>query len=535
VSLKPPTNKKQGFQKPKQYPLPFKGKLSRLLEEDGHRPLREEIINFLGEEESQRIVRPPGRQIVLPTDKEVRALERPEYSRYKEIFPSSFERHTKKWAKGTWYTVSGPPPKHLMASFLETGDPAIGVLGQWYPKYMIVDIDESSPERVEEIRAKAGFDETNSFLCSSESENSYHLILLIKYRGKPPTLQLLTDITQRFAVFYGVEVYPQKERTIRLPFGPGQGILDPEYEALTEWYEKFDQFMKTHPYDLSRIPRHQIPMDLIIPGGMVELGDPQTAIDLIEHGLQSPSSRHEAQYKILNYYWRRNEDPSIAVKKVKRWIRSKHNEFSKEVNRGAWREIDQEIERQASWVYARRDQMALYPDSTHNDLCGFLAKQDLVEIVRIAQGNLPKMRFDFNLIKYVYPRKHLSFINIHRDKLVTWSNERTYLRYLNELVEKRIVERTRSYLVGQFAKSIKLSGWRFQSKEKAVLYSGRSIDRFEDAVRLTFEPWEFRGLLRSVGVERTTALKMVNNIFMEGVTPASGILDVGDVQVRMTK
>ncbi len=55
---------------------------------------------------------------------------------------------------------------------------------------------------------------------------------------------------------------------------------------------------------------------------------------------------------------------------------------------------------------------------------------------------------------------------------------------------------------------------------------------FDEAVRITFEPWEFRSLLESVGVERTTRHKMVNRLFEEGVM---GVLDIGNIKVRIEK
>jgi hypothetical protein len=517
MSIKTPTNKKRKGRETGQYPLPFKAKFARLLEEDDHQPLREELAHLFGKEEPERIVHSPDRQIILPTNEEVEALERPEFDRYREIFGSSFERHSRKWlAKGTWYTVGGPAPKRLMGQFLETGDPAMGVLGRWYPQYMIIDIDERPLSQVEEIRAGAGLNETNSILCPSESEKSFHLIVPIQYRGKPPTLKLLMNITQRF----------------RLPFGPYQRILDPGREDLAKWYEKFNEFVKAHPYDLSRVPRQQVPLDLSVSRGKVELGHPQSALELLEYGLQGPGSRNESQYKILDYYWRRNEPPEIAVRRVKGWIRHKHNGFSKIVNKGAWKEIDQDIERQASLIYSKRAMMGFYPDTVHNDFSGYISKPDLIEIAKFTNGNLPRMRYAFHIVKHFYPRRHRPYVNIHRDRLVAWSNERTYLRYLNEFEEVGAMERTKSYLAGQFAKSIKLPKWKFQSGEKAVRYSGRSVETFEDTVKLGFEPWEFRNLLKSVGVKSNTALKMVNRIFEEGT---GRTLHVRNIKAKVTK
>jgi hypothetical protein len=533
MSTKTPTNKKPTGREMGQYSLPFKGKFERLLEEKVHQSLREEMISLFGEGESSQIIHTPDRQIILPTDEEIKALERPEFDRYREIFGSSFDRHSRKWqAQGTWYTVGGPPPRHLLDSFLKTGNPAIGVLGRWYPKYMIIDIDERPLSEVEEIRASMGLNENNSILCPSESKNSYHIIVPIQYRGKPPTLNLLRNITQRCSLFYGIEIFPQEKRTIRLPFGPYQGILDPGREDLVKWYEKFNEFVKAHPYDLSRVPRQQVPLDLSVSRGGVELGHPETAQELLMDGLQRSSSRNESQYKILDYYWRNNEPPEVAVRRVKWWIRHKHNGRSKTVNKGAWKEIDQDIERQASLIYSKRAMMDFYPDAVHNDNSGYISKPDLIEIAKFTKGNLPRMRYAFHIIKYVYPRRHRPYVNVHTDRLIGWSSKDTYLQYLNELEERGIVERTKSYLAGQFAKSVKFPGWKFQSDKKAVLYSGRSVETFEDTVKLGFEPWEFRNLLKSVGVTVDTSLKMTNRIFGEGT---GRVLSVGDIKAKVTK
>jgi hypothetical protein len=126
-----------------------------------------------------------------------------------------------------------------------------------------------------------------------------------------------------------------------------------------------------------------------------------------------------------------------------------HNGFSRTINSDNFKIVKEEINRQATKVYSDYELCQTYPDTTHNSHDGFLAKTDIPEIIQITEGSLPRMRYLFNIVKYAYPRRHRTFLNIHSGKLVKWASRDTYKKYLNELDEKGIVKRGDAYSAGR--------------------------------------------------------------------------------------
>jgi len=479
------------------------------------------------------VTRTPGGRIIKPYIEGI--ITAPDFRAYAREFVFYGRLHTwKDPGGGEWKTRRRPVTPEEVALHLY-GARDLGVPGPWYPPYMIIDIDNRSRQEVEEIRSTLGATTDNSILEEGERKDHYNLILRPSYHENPCTAKLLVDVTKRFGITWRVEIFPQLKKTKRLPFGPHQELLDEEYRLAETWEEKFRRYRGLIPYDLSRVPRHRISLPIVLPGGGIEIGDHRTAEDLYIHGLQRPSSRHQAQYMILDLFWRANTSKRNAIYEVRKWIREKHNGFSEEVRRGTWREIDGEIQRQADYIYERRAGMAVYPDAVHNFHAGYVTKDDIVRLVKVNRGSWPRIKFWFPAIRYSNPRRYWPYINIHTDKLIEWGSRDTYLRYIQEWEGKGLAKRAESYLVGQFSKALKFTGWKLRGAENAVLYGGRAVDTLDKAVKLTFDPWEFRELLRSVGVDRRQALRRQNQVFSEGATPASGILDVGDIRVKVTK
>ncbi|MBU2633922.1 MAG: hypothetical protein KJ674_01630 [Nanoarchaeota archaeon] len=124
------------------------------------------------------------------------------------------------------------------------------------------------------------------------------------------------------------------------------------------------------------------------------------------------------------------------------------------------------------------------------------------------------MNFLFNLVKYCYPRRYRTFINIPSDKLREWSPH-NYLKYLEEFSNQGIIKRGDKYSVGRFSKSIK-PNWPFKDSKEAILCDNRSPDTLEDTIKLSYRPEEFKELLKEAGSERTTAIETVKRLY-EGV------------------
>ncbi|MBA7494891.1 hypothetical protein ES702_05469 [subsurface metagenome] len=428
---------------------------------------------------------------------------------YASTFVQRIPRYTvklkenKHWRTKKKFLVDTPIKAHLLKKY------CIGVLGKWYPEYSILDIDNVTLEEPERIRDKLGLDPANSMLCSSESPDSYHILIRPSYNNKPPTIRLLQNTFKLFVKQNNIEIYPQANRTIRLPFGYNQDCLDIGYIYLKSWEEKLYWFLKLDDFDLSDIPYQQRELDLTYENP----GIPDVFKEgeyLLKNGLQIKNSRHDAQFKMLYNLWRRNIPVSQA--KIIVWfvIKNRHNGFSKTIitNPG---ECKKEIDRQAARIYDTYEHSYIYPDETHNINNGYITKKDIADIVRI-NTNLPRMRFLYNFVKYCYPRRDRNFINIHSDKLIEWSSTENYIKYLDELNKLEIVKRGNKYVKNGFSKSININ-WNFRNSKEAILDDGRSPNTFEDTIKLSHKPEEFKALLKKAGIKRTTAIETVRRIF----------------------
>jgi len=446
----------------------------------------------------------------LKLEKELRKVEEIEYkskldpfTEYVDTFIQRLPRYTVKVKN--WKTKKKPLSDTPIKAHLN-GQYYVGVLGKWYPEYSILDIDNIAQEEVEKIRDSLKLDSSNSMLYSSESPNSFHVLIRPSYNSRPPTIRLLQDTFKMFGKQNNIEIYPQANRTIRLPFGYRQNCLDFEYIDLKDWKEKLNWFLKLDDFNLSDIPYQQPELDLTYENP----GRPdvfQEGSYLLQYGLQIKNSRHEAQFKMLYNLWRRNIPYSQAINIVWQTIKNKHNGLSRDIinNPGA---VEKEIIRQAARIYDTYEHTYIYPDETHNGHNGYITKKDIADIVRI-NTSLPRMRFLYSLVKYCYPRRYRNFINIHSDKLREWSTE-NYLKYLEEL--RGIIKRGDAYQVDKFSKSIKID-WKFRDSKNAILNDGISPDSFEDTIKLSYRPEEFKELLKEAGSERHTAIKTVERIY----------------------
>ncbi|HUU26287.1 MAG TPA: hypothetical protein VM123_00610 [archaeon] len=388
----------------------------------------------------------------------------------------------------------------------------VGVLGPWYPRFALLDIDSRDREEVKNIQAQLCLDDSNSMLLESESPNSYHLIFIPQYNNKPPTLRLLQDVLGPHCRSKGIEIYPQENRLIRLPFGKYSRCADFEYYNLKDWQDKLYWFLKVDEFDLMSVAYIRTDSGLWLPNKeLPKHSYYEEGRELYEHGLQRTSSRHESEFKVIYYLWRKNVPPQEAFNTVWQWINRKHNGFSKDILKSPDM-VFKEIQRQVSSWYREKEFSEVYPDSPHNIHGGYIAKPDIEEIVKICEGSIPRIKFLFNLVKYAYPRRYRSALRIHSDKLIEWASKKTYQKRIIELEEKGIVLRGSGYLVSALSKALKLN-WKFKSSSDAVLFKGRAIDTFEGTVKLLFKPRDFRDMLMSSGTKPTTATEIIKRIY----------------------
>ena len=415
-------------------------------------------------------------------------------------------------SRNRWSTKNKPLADKPILAHLD-GEYDVGVLSQWYPGFAVLDIDDAPMDHVDEIRDKLGLHENNSMLFASESDDSYHLIIKPSLNGNPPTVKRLQSAFKMFAIEHNCEIYPQSNRVIRLPFGKHHRPIDPQYYNLQDWHDGLYWFNKLDEFDLASVEGQQCMFDLHTDPVVVHSGIIQQAKELLENGLQMSSTRHESQFKILYYLWRQNISQDQAESIVFDCIKKKHNGFSKTIGPHP-EQVRQEIRRQASHIYSKYDLSYVYPDVTHNMHNGFITEPDMQDIIRICSGSLPRMRFLFKLVAYSYPRQYRNYIGVHRDKLVDWSSERTYQKYLDELQIQGIAIRGKSYSCGSFSKNINLD-WNYHNATDAILYEGRALSTFDEAVRLIMPPAEFRELLYRSGKRRSTTSMILKKIYSD--------------------
>jgi hypothetical protein len=447
-----------------------------------------------------------------------------DFQTYTSIFCQRHPKYgLKAYAPGaSWRTINKPLHDDIIKKHLN-GLMAVGTVAQWYAQYGVIDIDDRTKEEAEAIRAALGFDTSNSLLIESESPNSWHLYFRPTLNGRPPPITRFNKAFRVKAKEQGVEIYPQKNRIFRLAFGRGQEIATTTGFLFTQ-VDQLHEFLKLEPFDITQL---EIQKEFDFQGqtlgsSILTLptysGFMQEAQYLYEHGLQAPSSRHNAEYSVAWLFYRRNIPPELVCREVWRWINAKSNGFSKDLVRYPDK-VKYEIKKQVKWLYDNSDMERRYPDVVHNAYRGFLAKDDLPLIVEAAGGSLPRCKFLFEIVKFIYPRKYE--VNLSSRKLLQrWGSSRTYYRYTQELEEKGLVTRGQQYRVTDkdkgvagFSKSFKLN-WPFKSPSECFFIEGRSVETFDEFVKFTVsDPREFRELLQGNGAKRTAALEAVRSIY----------------------
>ena len=414
-----------------------------------------------------------------------------------------------KWSKRNFALHESEVRKHLDKQLI------VASLAQWYPSFSALDLDHVTEKQIEDLRADLCLDDGNSILFTSPSADSFHLYFRPEYREKPPTIALLQKAIKPYCKAHGVEIYPQKRKAFRLPLGKGQDAIDTlTWEKLMRsWEDNLYWLKKLDGFDLAEATGHQLffnfqPREAVL---KPELKANCDISSIIENGLQGYSTRDFIQFEIIKHLWRRNLSPEDAWAFIIRWLAQHHNGFSKDwlIHPGR---VKEHVKHQVRAYYQHMQFALTLPDQTHKRHKGYICRDDILEIITLAEGRLPRIRFIFELVKFMNPRRYRQSVPIHRDRLVDWSSHATYQGHLQYLEEKRIVKRGTGYLVGQKSKGISLT-WNYHSDHNAVLFDGRTVQSLEQAVKMLFTQAEFRELLRVYGTKQS-AQWATNRLFL---------------------
>ena len=430
---------------------------------------------------------------------------------YTDSFVQRIPRYAiKGLGEDRWHTRKTALNDEVLISHLN-GELAVAGLGKWYPGHALLDIDSREIGYVKELRESLGMDEYNSMLCTSESKDSYHLLFRPVYNRQPPTLKLLNDIIQPFAVERGIEAYPRAQKPVRLPFGKVQSILDEGKEHLTAWEEKLYWFQKLDEYDLGTVPYSQRLLALEYPDSRGRLPVYREGAEYFKHGLQMQGERDRATFAVMYFLWRMNTPMSVAKETTWTWLKTMNNGVSETWNCGQYNVCKQHIQDCAIriWGYEFTHD---YPDECHNNHAGWIAKEDIKRIFHTVGGSVVKARFLYHLLKHMNPRQNQRAVPIHTDLLLKWSSSRAYLNRIKEFTEMGILQRGGWYIVGEQSKTVALD-WKYSPPTDAVLIDGRSPDHLESTVTACFEPEEYRGLLRDTGINRHSQISLTKEAF----------------------
>lgn len=441
------------------------------------------------------------------------AIAAEEFKDYLTIFVQRHPKYAvkmpgigKEWRTKKKALSDKPIQAHL------NGQYSVATVSPWYPTFGVIDIDDAPRQKVFEVIENIGLNEANSLICASESPNSYHVYFRPMYNDKPPTVRLLNDVLRNWSIKKGVEIYPRAAKCFRLPFGPhDQPIMDSGETLNMKLEDKLYWFNKLDEYDLAASPADmQTVLDLKIQPIPVCSNTFKRGMDFMEHGLQALSTRHEAQFCILYAMWRQNYDIEDAVNACFHIIKTKNNGYSKDIKRNQTRVL-KEIMRQASKIWSDYELAQTYPDTAHNLNYGYLTKPDMLDIIHITEGNLPRMKFLGELVRYINPRQQKGAVSVHRDRLIEWSSKRSYMQFLDEFIKKGIIERGDKYTVGKAAKAIKLN-WDFRSPEMAIKADKRTTDTL-GSIANSFAPAELRERLKETGTAKSTISMQLKTIF----------------------
>ena len=275
-----------------------------------------------------------------------------------------------------------------------------------YTRFAVLDIDETSQyhnelglARLRHTLAAVGL--TSPQLYQSSASSGWHMYLFLSDWIETTELQeTITKLlrAEGFELRLGqLEVFPSKNG-LRLPLQHGFAWLDEqatilirreditETEAVAKFLDALDANAHNWPQTRNRIEsrieqietaaaatttRRELKNEAVEEDGFTAFFTKAGLLqevynfgrDYWETGLTEPKQRHHAILCLGHYLWYGDEDngvralPGIAradqrAAKIAQWLIEKHNGYSDAVKRGAWDEIEKDIQRACNWEAA---------------------------------------------------------------------------------------------------------------------------------------------------------------------------------------
>jgi hypothetical protein len=397
--------------------------------------------------------------------------------------------HARQFPGGRWQTVKGKISDPVLASHINQ-ECWVGKKGSWYPYIFTLDFDHPKEGVFEEVCERLQLSDGMMLPMTSPSfarSGNFHVALNLEKNARPVTLHRGLSFLQKM-VGDLCEVYPQKRRKFRLPFGRDQFLLSKHRMPIKDYSlrECLHWLDKVEPIDAVFSFTAVSEENALPPRQRVSLPPYSEAGRLWREGLQAHGTRHYSQFLLAIYLARSNYQPEEAKRLIQHWIRNKHNQFSKDARSGKWRSIDAEIERQVDWIWEHE---YFYPDQVHN-LQGRVTRADLNWIVKTFRGDVVNQKRLFNLVCYYRARcqHEWVYIPVHvwRNRI---ANDRTYKSFIATLEKKRLLRCNWSYShqadsTQSFCRSFRL---KLPTTSEPVLQEdGRNFQEYYETLRHLF-------------------------------------------------
>jgi hypothetical protein len=409
---------------------------------------------------------------------------------YDPVGPYAIQRPGREW-RTRYKPVSDP----LIAAHLR-GEYWLATRAQHYAKYSWLDVDAPGPGAVERIleRLDAGGGQYLIFTSPSWARTrNVHIALRATYRGRWPQAEM-AQRALRTALADACEVYPQVRRKFRAPLGRDQHLLDKNFIPLQmPWWEAMEWFDRMDEFPLDDLP-HAAAAPPVVSAAKNE-DDPRgwrpsaAVAELLENGLTGPGTRHRALWDIAVWLYRNNVRPerTEAQKFLRRWLKAKHNGFSKDVNAGRWRALDDEIERIVTWIWTN---FRPYPDAPHNEGRA-VTRADMEWIAQLFPGDVVNQKRLTNLVSYYRPRQRHEWVWIPRDVWRDGTGKPNVAAFRQTLEAKGVLESIHDYRHhpdhkdANYAKRFKLR--LPATNEEPVMRDERHVADYYQVARILFK------------------------------------------------
>lgn len=402
-----------------------------------------------------------------------------------------------QYPQKNWFTLKQKVSDILIEKHLNR-QYSVALSGSWYPYNFILDVDLNNGNAnlygkvVGEILDILDLEECQYWIMTSPSYKingaNCHIFLHLTYRGNLPTLKLGRNFLLS-KVGHLCEVYPQANRLCRLPLGRDQFLVSHEGFVRHDlhWIDAMHLIEKLEPV---QIP----PPTLISKNGNKKSYSKEINLNfqigevenLINEGLQKNHSRHMSQWKIILYRLRQNWIPEDVVIFVQKWIRAMHNGFSKEINKGNFHGVDEEIVRQVKWVYNQD----ILPDKL-DKMDKALTASDVLFAIEKFRGDVINQKRLLKLIGYYRLREgHLGqkhgeiFIPYHVWHSIAGKNE--YKDFIKKLIAMNLIYTDWKYRhnpydkFDSYCRKFKLFG--LEDNENILELNGRNLTSYYESV-----------------------------------------------------